>query len=60
MNVTSVRPYTGQPHSIIQCGYSTLDACKTAIGAGKAAMCYVNPDETLNSRQAKPDSPQSM
>jgi hypothetical protein len=42
--------YFGRPHSLIQCGYSTLDACKIAIGAGKDAMCYVNPDETLNSR----------
>jgi hypothetical protein len=25
--------------------------CKIAIGAGKDAMCYVNPDETLNSRR---------
>jgi hypothetical protein len=43
--------YFGRPHSLIQCGYSTLDACKIAIGAGKDAMCYVNPDETLNSRR---------
>jgi Protein of unknown function (DUF3551) len=42
--------YFGRPHSLIQCGYSTLGACKIAIGAGKDAMCYVNPDETLNSR----------
>jgi hypothetical protein len=42
--------YFGRPHSLIQCGYSTLDACKIAIGAGKHTMCYVNPDETLNSR----------
>jgi hypothetical protein len=25
--------YFGLPHSLIQCGYSTLDACKIAIGA---------------------------
>jgi hypothetical protein len=43
--------YVGRSHSIIQCGYSTLDACKIAIGAGKDAMCYVNPDETLNLRE---------
>ena len=42
--------YFGRPHSLIQCGYSTLDACKIAIGAGKDAKCYINPDETLNSR----------
>jgi len=41
--------YFGRPHSLIQCGYSTLDACKIAIGAGKDAACYVNPDEALNS-----------
>jgi hypothetical protein len=40
--------YFGRPHSLIQCGYSTLDACKTAIGTDKDAVCYVNPVETLN------------
>jgi len=39
--------YFGRPHSLIQCGYSTFDACKIATGAGKDAKCYVNPDETL-------------
>lgn len=42
--------YVGHPYSLIQCGYSTLDACKIAIGVDKNAMCYINPDETLNSR----------
>jgi len=42
--------YFGRPHSLIQCGYSSLDACKIAIGVGRDAKCYVNPDETLNSR----------
>jgi hypothetical protein len=40
--------YFGRPHSLIQCGYSTLDACKIAIGTDKDAMCYVNPVETIN------------
>jgi Protein of unknown function (DUF3551) len=40
--------YFGRPHSLIQCGYSTLDACKIAIDAGKDAKCYVNPDEAIN------------
>jgi hypothetical protein len=42
--------YVGHPYSLIQCGYSTLDACKIAIGPDKNAMCYINPDETLNLR----------
>jgi hypothetical protein len=42
--------YFGLPHSLIQCGYSTLDACKIAVGAGKDAKCYVNPDETSRNR----------
>jgi hypothetical protein len=42
--------YFGRPHSLIQCGYSTLDACKIAIGNDKDAKCYVGPDETINSR----------
>jgi hypothetical protein len=45
--------YFGRPHSLIQCGYSTLDACKIAIGAVQDAQCYVNPDETLNSRRVR-------
>jgi Protein of unknown function (DUF3551) len=48
--------YVGQPHSIIECGYSTLGACEIAISTGKGAMCYVNPDEALNSRRATPVS----
>jgi hypothetical protein len=39
--------YLGVPHSIIECGYSSPQACKIAIGRGKGAMCYVNPDEAL-------------
>jgi hypothetical protein len=42
--------YFGHSYSLIQCGYSTLDACKIAVGTGKDATCYANPDETVNSR----------
>jgi hypothetical protein len=48
--------YTGRPNSIIQCGYSSLEGCENAVGNGKGAICFVNPDVTLNSRRATPDS----
>lgn len=47
--------YPGRPNSIIQCGYSSLEGCETAVGKDKGAMCFVNPDVTLNSRRATPD-----
>jgi hypothetical protein len=46
--------YLGRPYSIIQCGYSSLEGCENAVGNGKGAMCFVNPDVTLNSRRATP------
>jgi hypothetical protein len=46
--------YLGWPYSIIQCGYSSLAGCENAVGNGKGAMCFVNPDVTLNSRRATP------
>jgi hypothetical protein len=46
--------YLGRPYSIIQCGYSSLEGCENAVGNGKGAMCFVNPDVTLNSRRAAP------
>jgi hypothetical protein len=46
--------YLGRPYSIIQCGYSSLEGCENAVGNGKGAMCFVNPDVTLNSQRATP------
>jgi hypothetical protein len=46
--------YLGRPYSIIQCGYSSLEGCENAVGNGKGAMCFVNPDVTFNSRRATP------
>ena len=47
--------YPGRPNSIIQCGYSSLAGCKNAVGSSKSAICFINPDVTLNSRHATPD-----
>jgi hypothetical protein len=46
--------FPGRPNSVIQCGYSSLEGCENAVGKGKGAMCYVNPDEALGSRRATP------
>ena len=46
--------YLGRPYSIIQCGYSSLEGCENAVGNGKGAMCFVDPDYALNSRQVTP------
>jgi hypothetical protein len=44
--------YPGRANSIIECGYSSLEGCETAIGKG--AMCFINPDYALNTRRVRP------
>ena len=46
--------FSARPNAIVQCGYSSLERCESAVGSGKGAMCFVNPDVTLNSRGAAP------
>jgi hypothetical protein len=44
--------FSAQPHAIVQCGYSSLGSCESAIGKG--AMCYVNPYLALDTKRARP------
>ncbi|MGD0024645.1 MAG: DUF3551 domain-containing protein [Xanthobacteraceae bacterium] len=44
--------YAAHAHSIIECGYSSVEGCENAVGKG--AMCFINPDYVLNSRRAIP------
>lgn len=44
--------FSAQPHAIVQCGYSNLNSCESAIGKG--AMCYVNPYLALDTRRPTP------
>ena len=44
--------YAAHPHSIVECGYSSVEGCENAIGKG--AMCFINPYVALNSRRATP------
>ncbi len=44
--------YAARAHSIIECGYSSVEGCENAIGKG--AMCFLNPDYALNSTRAMP------
>jgi hypothetical protein len=39
-------------NAIIQCGYTTIARCESAIGKG--GRCFVDPDTALNIRRATP------
>jgi Protein of unknown function (DUF3551) len=44
--------YAARAKSIIQCGYSSVEGCESAIGKG--GMCFINPDYALDSQRATP------
>ena len=44
--------YNGHPGAIVECGYSSLHGCETAIGKG--AMCFVNPYLAMDEKRATP------
>jgi len=44
--------YATRDHAMVECGYSTVAQCETAIGKG--GMCFIDPDYALNSRYAAP------
>jgi hypothetical protein len=44
--------YAAQEKAMIECGYSSINECESAIGKG--AMCFIDPDYALNSRRATP------
>ncbi len=47
--------YAAHPHSIIQCGYSSVEGCENSLGKG--AMCFINPYLVQNSNSAVPATP---
>jgi Protein of unknown function (DUF3551) len=39
-------------NAVIQCGYTTVAQCESAVGKG--GMCFVDPDTALNVKRAMP------
>jgi hypothetical protein len=46
--------YVAKENAVIECGYSTVADCESAIGKG--AMCFINPDYALNVKRVTPNS----
>ena len=44
--------YATHDNAVIQCGYTTVAECETAVGKG--GMCFVDPDTALNTNRAMP------
>jgi len=44
--------YAAHDNAVIECGYSTVADCQTAIGKG--GMCFIDPDYALNTKRASP------
>jgi hypothetical protein len=44
--------YGTRDNAIIQCGYTTVAGCESAVGKG--GMCFVDPDTALNIRRTTP------
>jgi hypothetical protein len=38
--------YAAKDNAVIECGYTTVADCETAVGKG--GMCFVDPDTALN------------
>jgi hypothetical protein len=50
--------YTTKDNAVIECGYTTAQDCETAVDKdGKAGVCFVDPDNALNTKQAAPVRP---
>ncbi len=47
--------YAVKDKAIIECGYSTVAQCETALGKG--GMCFIDPDYALDTRRAPPLAP---
>jgi hypothetical protein len=43
--------YATHDNAVIECGYTTVAECETAVGKG--GMCFVDPDTALNVSRAK-------
>jgi hypothetical protein len=50
--------YAAREKSMIECGYSSVTECESAIGKG--GMCFVDPDYALNVKGAPPNAPASV
>ncbi len=44
--------YAARAKSMIECGYTSVTECESAIGKG--GMCFVDPDYALNEKRAAP------
>jgi hypothetical protein len=44
--------YTTKDNAVIECGYTTVQGCETAVGKG--GMCFVDPDNAFNVKHATP------
>jgi Protein of unknown function (DUF3551) len=46
--------YTTHDNAVIECGYTTVAGCESAVGKG--GMCFIDPDTALNIKRATPAS----
>ena len=44
--------YATHDNAVIQCGYTTVAECETAVGKG--GMCFIDPNTALNTKPAMP------
>ena len=44
--------YATRDNAVIECGYTTVAECESAVGKG--GMCFVDPDTALNLKRAMP------
>jgi len=44
--------YATHDNAVIQCGYTTVAECETAVGKG--GMCFIDPDTALNTKPGMP------
>jgi hypothetical protein len=44
--------YATRDNAVIECGYTTVADCESAVGKG--GMCFVDPDTALNLKRAMP------
>jgi hypothetical protein len=44
--------YATGDHAVIQCGYTTVAGCESAVGKG--GMCFVDPDTAMNIKRSTP------
>jgi hypothetical protein len=50
--------YAAREKSLIECGYSSVSECQSALGKG--GMCFVDPDTALNGKSRAPVRPNSL